>query len=112
MFLRRGAADAAGTCGKTNEHNKAHGGSLFIRLWPECLTSDRGEPTALEHGLNRSAAFSISSVRRVEIEVRTNGNDPGRIDASVAFVIVALDVLKVRRLSHAGPLIQLASEAP
>ena len=55
---------------------------------------------------------TISSVRGVEIEVGTDGNDPGGIDGSVAFVIVAFDMLEVGRFPHAGRLVKLARKAP
>ena len=51
-------------------------------------------------------------MRRVEIQVGANGNNPGWIDGLMAFVIVVLDMLEVCRLPHAWPLIKLTREAP
>jgi hypothetical protein len=50
---------------------------------------------------------SGTAVGPVPIDQRSNWNDPGRINAFVAGVIVALDVIKVGGLGNAGPLIEI-----
>src|SRR5262249_16490708 len=60
-------------------------------------------------GLPRSRA---AAMRFRKIRSRADGNDPGRIDGSVAFVIVAFDVLHVHGRRDPGKLEDVPRERP
>src|SRR5690349_8953330 len=47
-------------------------------------------------------------MRRVESDLRTDGNDTRRIDLRMAHIIVPLDVIEIYRLFDPRPLIKLA----
>ena len=57
-------------------------------------------------------AASAPAVRAGQVELGPLGDDAGRVDRVVRQVVVALDVVEVDRLRHAGHLVQLAQIGP
>jgi len=50
-------------------------------------------------------------VRGPQIEIRSYRNDPGRINAQVALIVVLRDVTEIACLCHAGMLIKITQVA-
>ena len=55
---------------------------------------------------------SVAVVRCVEVDLRADGDDAGRIDRRVATVVVLFDVIEVDRGRDLAPLIEVARERP
>src|SRR5215468_3628952 len=73
----------------------------------------RGRLYARNAGPAPSAACeTLPPVRRPEIEDRAERNDPRRVHAAVAAVVVALDVIEVDRLGDSGMLGEVAGVRP
>ncbi len=61
-------------------------------------------------GADRSTEALIATVRFVEILLRPNGNNTGRVNGFMAAVIVVTDMRKTHRLGDTRHLVDVAQE--
>src|SRR5690554_1515888 len=68
----------------------------------------KGSPTALE---NLQSAQPFPPVGGGQIQLRTQRDDPSRVDAGVAVIVVLLDVIKMHGVGNAGLLVEIPQVA-